>query len=366
MKNVELVSRSISRAEQPLASVSARAEIAPVASVAGFPGVVGTFMGRDALALAMSHLGIADMDTVLLPAYTCHEVLRSFMKKVGVAFYDVGPDLAIDPDDIRRQLSGRRVKMLLTTDYFGFPQPYRHDIKRICVDTGTSLVEDCAHSLLTDGAGEIGDVAIYSFRKILPVHYGGGLRANTKGAELNPAFSPRLFSNALSLVAQVKSLLNIHSPKLSRARVASHTTTVISPRKAEERILPLSFFAQHGMANIAFTEVIEKRRDGFLFWLDLARGDPALVPVFPELPAGVCPLGFPVKVRDRASLESQARKAGIVLSVHWRLDRDIAPECRSSHKLSAQLLTLPVAPDIRPRERDTLARIVSERGRRRA
>jgi perosamine synthetase len=341
-----------------------RGKTARITSVGGFPGVIGTFMGRDALTLAMAHLGISASDTVLLPAYTCQEVLRSFVKKVNVVFYDVQPDLTIDPDELRRKVSGERVKMVLTTDYFGFLQPYRLEIKQICADAGASFVEDCAHSLLTDGAGLSGDLAIYSFRKIVPVHDGGGLRINPAQNAAAIDFRPRFFSNALSLVAQAKSLLNIHTPMLSRARVASHTTDVIAPVKADDRILPLSSFAQHGMSHISFPDVIKRRRDDFLFWRDVARADPALVPLFEELPPGVCPLGFPVKVRDRPSLEAQARKAGIVLSVHWRLERDLAPECRTSHELSAQLLTLPVGPDIRSGERDTLARIVSEEWRR--
>ncbi len=252
--------------------------------------------------------------------------------------------------------------MVLTTDYFGFRQPHRAAIKQACADAGAWLIEDCAHSMLTEGAGDAGDLTIYSFRKIVPVHDGGGLRVNRViDATARAEFRPRLYSNALSLVAQAKSVLNIHTPMLSRARVASHTTEALAPAAdADERVMPISRFAARRMARMPFADVAARRRRGFLFWLDQCRDNRAVRPVFTELPTGVCPIGVPVRVRHRSALERRARQAGIVLSVHWRLERDIGPECTMSHALSTELLTLPVAPDISEDDRDRLARLLRE------
>jgi len=335
------------------------------AMVTKFPGVIGTFMGRDALSLALISLNLDTRDTVLLPAYTCQEVLRSFVSKVGVAFYDVRPDLTIDPDEIRSKLKRGRIGMVLITDYFGFLQPHRREIRKICDEQGICLVEDCAHSLLTGGAGEVGDFAIYSFRKILPVPDGGGLRINREGTKVSPEYYPKIYSNALSLTAIAKSQLNIHTEMLSRARVASHTNYVIAnvtARKGNERILPLSYFAQYGVSKVSLAEVMRKRREDFQFWSEVSLGNPSLAPVFRELPAEVCPLGFPVKVRERGSLEARARKAGILLSVHWRLDETLAPECGSSHELSKEMLTLPVYPHLTRKKREILAAVVIGEG----
>ncbi len=347
------------------AAASAMRRAAPGArlvSIPGMPELIGTFMGRDALALAMQHLGIDTSDTVLLPAYTCQEVLRSFQRKAHVVFYDVSPDLSIDPDALRRLVVEHRPAMLLTTDYFGFRQPHRAAIKRLCGEYGTALIEDCAHALLTAGAGDTGDLAIYSFRKIVPVHDGGGLRVNVSArAAAAPVFGPRLYSNALSLVAQAKSRLNVHTAMLSRARVASHTTDKLAPAAAADpRIMPLSLFAARRLSTIDYSAVAALRRRDYLFWLDQCRENAALEPLFGELPDDVCPVGFPVKVRERAALERRTREAGFTLSVHWRLEGDIGPECATSHTLAGQLLTLPVAPDIREHERDRLARLLKE------
>jgi hypothetical protein len=349
--------------------MKARMQTRNAARVAKFPGVIGTFMGRDALSLVVSSLDLDLRDTVLLPVYTCQEVLRSFVSKVDVAFYDVQPDLNIDPDEIRKKLKQGRVRMILITDYFGFLQPYRREIRQICDEQGICLVEDCAHSLLTEGAGEVGDFAIYSFRKILPVPDGGGLRINTKCEAVAPEFYPRICSNALSLTALAKSRLNIHTEMLSRARVAAHTNRVVPTVTAEKRngrILPLSYFAQSGITKTSFNDVLKRRREDFQFWSQVSLGNPSLVPVFRELPPNVCPLGFPVKVKERASLEARARKAGFLLSVHWRLDKALGQDCSSSHELSKQILTLPVYPQLSRKHREILAGVLTGEAKPRA
>jgi hypothetical protein len=314
-----------------------------------FPDLIGTFMGRDALALATSHLGLGSADTVLLPAYTCQEVLKSFARKVNVLFYDVQDDLTIDPDEIRRQIRGRRVRMLVITDYFGFLQPYRSEIKCICDQEGICLVEDCAHSLLTEGAGQVGHLAIFSFRKILPVPDGGGLRVNKDhAASVEPRFFPKV-------------CVNIRTPMFSRARIASHTTDLIataSEAPKDARILPLSYFSKHAMTAVSFSDIVRRRREDFEHWRELCLAEPSIVPLFRTLPAGVCPLGFPVKVKERGSLEARARKAGIVLSVHWRLENRIGSECRTSHQLSKEMLTLPLYSDLKPGQRGVLGDII--------
>jgi hypothetical protein len=337
------------------------------ATIAGnvdrFPGVMGTFMGRDALALATSYLGLGATDTVLLPIYTCQEVIKSFVSTTRVVFYDVRPDLTIDPDEIRAKLKDQRVKMLMVTNYFGFLQPYRTELRKICDDREICLIEDCAHSLLTTGSGDTGDLSIYSFRKILPVPDGGGLRVNGQGTPPTPRFYPELYSNAISVFIMAKSLLNIRTKMFSRAGLTSHATKVLSNQthlKSDERTLPLSHFTRQRMAEMSFPDVVKRRRSDFEFWQEVTRRNDFLVPVFSNLPSEVCPVGFPVRIKERNLVELRARQKGIPLSVHWRLDEALGRECSTSHALSAEMLTLPVYPELGARTREVLAGIVTQ------
>lgn len=330
------------------------------------PGLIGTFMGRDALSLASSYLNLGGEDCVLLPAYTCQDVLKQFVNTATVLFYDVGPDLTISPDQILAHLLGRKVRMMLMINYFGFLQPYRREIKDICADRGVFLIEDCAHSLLTEGSGETGDLAIYSFRKILPVPDGGALKVNCQGKEPAPRYYPRFYSDLLSVLATAKSALHIRTATLSRARVSAGADRVNVFRntssavvEAKGRILPLSFSTRVRLAHLPYVEVIRRRRADFQFWRDISLSTPSIRPIFEDIPPGVCPLGFPVKIKDRVPLEQRAQSAGIKLAVHWRLNPELAPHCVTSHELSAHMLTLPLYPAITEKERERLAPIVA-------
>src|SRR5438552_3280662 len=287
-----------------------------------FPEVIGTFMGRDALSLAVSYLNLGPNDAVVLPVYLCREVLKPFLEKTQVEFYDVGPDLAIDPEHIKKRFSGNRVKMVLMINYFGFLQPYRHEIRNIALDRGIPLIEDCAHSLLTEGSGETGDLSIYSFRKILPLADGGGLRINVQGKRRMPPFHPRIYSNLLSFLAIAKGVLNVRSETLSRAGMSRRKKSLsrqTKPAQKNGRILPLSSFAYNGIGNTSFPDIIRKRRSDYLFWQDLAQTTGLFTPVFSDLPSGVCPLGFPAKANDRDSLKAALEQRGISAPIHWRL-----------------------------------------------
>jgi dTDP-4-amino-4,6-dideoxygalactose transaminase len=153
----------------------------------------------------------------------------------------------------------------------------------------------------------------------------------------------------------------MRSEKFSRARVTSQTAQVLSLPTKTSRTLPLSRFARRGMRNISLPEVVTKRRDDFQFWQEAISENPALIPMFGDLAPGICPLGFALRTKNRESLEAGAREKGIDLRVHWRLDAALGSECRTSHELSKELVTLPVYPELAPKEREVLVRLVTRR-----
>lgn len=317
-----------------------------------FPGVIGTFMGRDALSLLVSTLNINPPDKVLLPAYLCREVLKPFLGHASIEFYDIKPDLTIDPNEIKRKITGGRFKLLYLINYFGFLQPYRKEIKAICADQGVILVEDCAHSLLTEDSGEIGDVLLYSFRKILPLPDGGGLKLKME-KQVVDNFYPKTYSNCLSMLSLAKLMLKFRSETFSRSGISSRTANLFQAPDQHvkpQRILPMSSIALAVMKRLNFKEIIEKRRSDFQFWLELSEKTALFEPVFKSLPSGVCPLGFPVKVADRNALTARLQQEGIPLRVHWPLPEE-GKAFANSYELSLRICTLPVFPDLGLRER---------------
>lgn len=323
-----------------------------------FPGVIGTFMARDALSLAATYLELGPDDVVLLPAYLCKEVLRPFLGRNRVRFYDVGGELTIDPDALRELFKTTDVRLLVIINYFGVLQPFRREIAALCAERGTILLEDCAHSLLTEGSGQTGDLCVFSFRKTLPVVDGGGLKI-TKPLGARPVhFYPRFYSNVLSSLALAKSLLNVQSEVLSRAGMADLGPTAGPPEpvpaNGNRRVLPLSSFAYNGIGHVSLADIVERRRRDYRFWQSFAKETGAFTPLFSELGAGVCPLGFAAQAPDRDLVRGRLERFGVAVKVHWRLQADLGRECVNSHRLSQELMTLPVYPELTARTREVL------------
>ena len=303
-------------------------------------------MARDALSLAASYLELTPDDVVLLPAYLCKEVLRPFAGRSRVLFYDVGDDLSVDPDVLRRRLDRQRVRLLLIINYFGFLQPWRGEIAALCRERHTVLLEDCAHSLLTTGSGETGDLSVVSYRKLLPVFDGGGLRIRGAAPGFVVPYHPRAYSNILSLLATGKALTHFRSDALSRAGVADRRAAPVEARPSgkPDKILPLSWFANNGTANAPVADIVERRRRDYEFWQGLMAGTPGVKALMPDIEGAVCPLGFPATALKRDAVRARLERAGLPVTVHWRLPGGVSEGCPNSLRLSQCMLTLPVYP----------------------
>lgn len=326
-----------------------------------FPDVIGTFMARDALALAANVLSLRADDVVVLPAYLCREVVKPFLGKAQIRFYDVGPDLSADPAEIEKSIAAGDVKAVVIINYFGFLQPFRVEIKKLLAVKRITLIEDCAHSLLTKGSGEIGDLSVFSFRKLLPVPDGGGLKITSMPTSITSEFHPRLYSNVFSALALLKSLLGLRSELLSRAGLFSQPVTDLPAQDSHEgsgRVLPLSIFARNGVGNCSFPEIAEKRRGDYQFWEEIARKTGLFKPVFDELDPEVCPMGCPVLSERRDALAKGLLKIGVAAKIHWRLPPSIEPTFVNSLALSNKILTLPVYPELTWKDRARLSSMI--------
>ena len=140
-----------------------------------------THDGRSALYILLRALGIGVGDRVAVPAWICWSVLDP-IRAVGAepVYYEVDEHGA--PVDV---MGVPQVRAAVVVHYFGFAQPLER-LARLCRERGVILIEDCAHAWLTrdQGApvGQLGDAAIYSLRKFLPIEDGGALRISQECA----------------------------------------------------------------------------------------------------------------------------------------------------------------------------------------
>ena len=134
--------------------------------------------GRVAIARALEMMGLAPGDRVLVPAYHCASMIDPLAwTSAEPVFYRIKADLMVDEADLETKIDPR-TRAVMVTHYFGFPQNLER-IRDLCDRHGLFLIEDCAHSLYgsVNGRpiGSVGDFAITSLTKFLPVSEGGAL-----------------------------------------------------------------------------------------------------------------------------------------------------------------------------------------------
>ena len=119
---------------------------------------------------------------------------------------DVDPyTMCMDPEDVRRSLKPN-TKAIIAVNQAGVPA----DIDAIREFYDGFILEDCAHSCYTPGAGTKGDIAVWSFQavKTMPCGDGGMITLNDK--ELYEKLVSMTWLGITSTYSRVK---NMHSDK---------------------------------------------------------------------------------------------------------------------------------------------------------
>lgn len=304
----------------------------------GGRGGAWTFSGRVALYHGLPALKLPPHSTILVPSYHQGVEIDTLLAAgYCIRYYRVNERLCIDLADIERRLDDT-VSAVYVTHYFGFPQPLEF-VRRLCESHRLKLIEDCALSLLSrdNGTwlGSVGDLALFSVYKTLPVPHGGFLV--TKSGEATTPLPPAPFASA---VVQMGDLLHqgLRASDWGRlerwAARASHrfaqmigwhrSRTICSGSGWDPRLLGYgaSPWIARLMRLIDLEAVVARRRANYARLASHLRTHVSCP--FPDLPAGTCPLFFPVMVPDRASVQRDLEGLGVQSGNWWE---DSHPTC---------------------------------------
>lgn len=330
------------------------------------PTVRYFYFARNAVWLTVKMLGL-DQGEVLVPAYH-HGVEVEALVDAGatVRFYRVGARWDVDLEDVERKI-GPNTKALYLIHYAGFPGPAA-EMKQLAEQHGLPLIEDCALSLLSaDGArplGTTGDVAIFCLYKTLPVPNGGALVVNGKKPyslpepPAPPASST--FSHAVSSILQNLELRWGPLGRLLRGMARSLGQGTVKAAGIERVATGTQHFNRAhvdlGMSpltkRIALAQdlpaIIERRRRNYFFLMGRLRD--LCPPLMTQLPAGVCPLFYPLVVEDKAEVKAKLALRGIEAIDFWRHSH---PACDVGAfpdvaKLRKTVLEIPCHQDLTP------------------
>jgi len=344
-------------------------------------------LGRVAIHRACEILNIGQGDEILAPAYNCGSEIDPLLRSAAsLKLYRIDRSARIDLNDLKNRIS-KQTKAVYVTHYFGMPQPIA-EIKSIC-GKRIYLIEDCALSLfscdLDKKLGSFGDISIFSFPKTLPVPDGGAMVIN------NPDLSQHVWVRTKpSIMALKRKLLSLGKrrllymssewdlcystlwPLLQKARFKANDSCESDTSLPD---MPSSFYYDERLDNrdiSAITdrmlrtfdpgEIISKRRQNFVRYLELMSSNGDVKPLYDELPDGVCPLHFPVFVPEREkvcrelnalSIDATAWWSGYHRSLPWR-------EYPDACFLKDHLLALPVHQNLSIKHIETICETLTE------
>lgn len=333
--------------------------------------VTFTHCARTAIALACRRWGLGAGDEALVPAYNCGSEVDVLLKLgLRVRMYRVDRAACIDPVHVRA-LCRPHTRLVLVIHYFGWPQDVR-DLRGWCRERNIRLLEDCALALFSEGPdgslGRLGDAAVFSLPKTLPVPDGGILSLPaTADGERAPLAAPPwrpLLRHTLPLLKartlHTAERLGVY-PLARRLLGRSWLRSRIASNGAPLPDMPASYYFDLRLANRGMSRltsgllndvnpdvVCATRRRNYRQLQQHLADLPKVRPLFTELPAGVCPLYFPVLVAARPRWLAALHAGGIPAIGWWagyhrQLPWADFPEAR---QLKDHLLALPVHQDL--------------------
>jgi dTDP-4-amino-4,6-dideoxygalactose transaminase len=333
------------------------------------PGTVFLESGRVALWGALRALRLGTGDRLVVPAYICDSILPA-PAALGVEIQYLATDRQLRPDlaALERELAAG-ARAVLVVHYFGLPAPELEAMLKLCAGYGASVIEDCAHALFSQVGdrplGSFGAATIFSPRKSLPLPDGGALVLHGAEAPADLAELPRpgvetarrLAYRGIGVVETAfgwsPRLWLLRSWGLRRRMQARVAVAPLVPRRS-------SALAEALLRGTDWRSVVARRRSNYLRLATALREVGWARPLFPELPAGACPFGFPILVEDREGARRRLLAAGVNVRAYWeQLPAAVSVErFAEAQAVADRILVLPVHQSLSVDQMNHLLRVL--------
>jgi selenocysteine lyase/cysteine desulfurase len=273
--------------------------------------------GGQACLKVISDLLLAQgITTVLLPAYLCPTIVKTFERN-GIAcdFYQVNRDLSLDLDDVAQKIEGHRVFYFI--NYFGFPSSpsVRFFIQNL-QKHGILVIEDNAQAGFVENP--IGDFIFNSMRKLVP-YDGGYLSTKFDVTPVLQKFEGRI-NHRLPLIRDYRQRLYGYLFKDEDERTALSEIFLQAEHYYETDGVVLGDEGErNAIEHLDWQAIRQIRRENYSYLLDLIQTIPEIEVIHPALPEEIMPMGMPVYLNrvDRDRVHESLGEAGIGLLVHW-------------------------------------------------
>lgn len=270
--------------------------------------------------------------TVWLPSYLCGVVMGAFPTHLmDVRFFPIDEQLQIADKVWLTKIQAN--DMIVFIDYFGFSHwsDWAAEARR----RGAWVVQDATQSFLNSNFNEHAHYVVFSPRKFVGVPEGGVLLAlNGSALPVESLSSPPALWQMDAIRASIlRAEYDRHGGKREWFELSQKNDAdgPLEPyRMSDLGLLILEHVVDWKM-------VSQKRRNNYKV-LAANLGEVAL---FPELPDEVVPLGFPIRFKERDRIRQAFFSEKIYPPVHWPIAGVVPPEFEASHRLAAEIMTIP-------------------------
>lgn len=268
---------------------------------------------------------------IWLPSYLCPTMVDAANQgSCAIKFYPIDRKLKIPSNTFIKQIKPRDIFLFI--EYFGFP--FDEIILKEVKEKKALLFNDCSQSLFSK-LSEKSDFCLFSPRKFLGVPDGGILHFNQEYEMLKNSFSKppedlyyKLFQAVIlrrefDLFNNGKDWLNLFNQGEK-----DFSTTPYSMSELSQILLKYAF---------NYSQIRISRRENFEFLASHLSS----YGIFNELPDGVVPLGYPIRIVLRDTIQKLLFEKDIYPPIHWKFHGKVPFEFLESHSLSKEIMTLP-------------------------
>ena len=269
---------------------------------------------------------------VWMPSFLCCSMIDAVdQETTAFRFFPIGFDLEVASLDwLDLLLPGSLVVLI---DYFGFPCD-NHIIGEVQA-RGSFVLEDASQALLSTHAGLQSDYTVFSPRKFLGVPDGGILQYRQNHppsfAQLFPP-PPEWWLKALEACIARREFDRSGGERrwydLFQQVEATYPLGPYRMSELSEMLLESSFNYQW---------IANTRRSNYKHLLE-SLSDFA---IFKNLNEDTVPLGFPIRLKKRDEILQFLFDHDVFPPVHWQISECVPYQYTESHRLSAQIMTVP-------------------------
>jgi dTDP-4-amino-4,6-dideoxygalactose transaminase len=308
---------------------------------------------RYALWHGLHALGLQEGDELLMPAYHCGlEVAPVLRAGLVCRFYDTGPAIGPDPDQLE-ELLGPRSRALYLIHYLGFPQDSRFWLEW-CRERGLLLIEDAAQAWLSRlgdrPLGSFGDLAIFSLAKTVGVPDGGVVVGASPPHRPSPR---RRLGTGAVLDRHTAWLLSRSAWLAAMGRRLEHGPPLLPPDEeyaSGDVDAAMATLTRTLLPRLLRHDPAARRRRNYQYLLgELGEHVPG---PFAQLPDGACPSIFPIQSPDKAALILRLKSKQVRALNFWAFPHPALPTeaFPGAGRLREGIVGVPVHQELRLRD----------------